>query len=336
MLLSGSSTTPGSRTAPEALASAERSATPRAASAIRAKVSALLSITWERRRATPVRIDGGRPRSAGRAGPPVIARITAVASPATNVAGPIDSSIGTPSRRSARAIRRAIARSGRSALIRTMTRGAPSARAAVTAPSRTRCGTWPRRTPSLPLAVSALCPVDDHVRDARSDQRRQLAIGGECRTAGTDNLLRGHPGDEVVRGRGRARSRQRRRCRAGSRDGRAARRPGAACPGASNSLGSRAREPTRKGQPGQARGGSGTRRGQGPGPDGRVSQVLGHRTTPAPTSSGRTTGTVRGRMRARSETPNRTAATLTMATALMTAPSVPTSSPCPTASAHTG
>ena len=337
MALSGSSTTPGSRTAPEALASADPPETPRDASAIRANVSALLSSTCERLRATPLRIDGGRPRSAGRAGPPVIARITAVASPATNDAGPIDSSIGTPSWRSASAIAREVARSGRSALIRTMIRGAPRARAAVTAPSRTRCGTWPSRTPSLPLAVSPSAPltITCETREPTSDASLR-SVGKAAPPAPTTSLAATRAMSSSMAGLGAAP--QRRRCST-----RLTGRPGStparsSVPGASSSRGSRpGRRPGRAspGRPGACREPA-PGRDQAPGRGGLAGQGLGHRTTPAPTSSDEPrppSGDEPG--------PGPTGRTgrrpvLTIARVRMTAPSVPTSSPCPTASAHTG
>ena len=171
-----------------------RPATPRAASAIRANVSALLSSTCERRRATPLRIDGGRPRSAGRAGPPVIARITAVASPATNVAGPIDSSIGRASRRSARAIAR------RAREVRAVGAdphddpGSPEGSGSGDGAVEDQVRDVAEQHAVLAAGRLPLGAVDDHVRDARAGQRRQLAIGRERRTAGTDHLVRRPPG----------------------------------------------------------------------------------------------------------------------------------------------
>ena len=307
------------------------------ASAIRANVSALLSITCERRRATPVRIDGGRPRSAGRAGPPVIARITAVASPATNVAGPIDSSIGRPSWRSARAIRQGDRQVRAVGADPHDDPGRPEGSGRGDGAVEDQVRDVAEQDAVLAAGRLPLGAVDDHVRDARAGQRGQLAIGRERRTAGTDDLIGGHPGDEVVEAR-RGAGPQRRRCSPTvRRGGRARLRPGAASRGRAAPWGAgRGAAPE-----GRAR--------AGPGPvgdrpwaatrlpaAGAASQGLGHRTTPAPTSSGRTAGTLRGRTRTRTARPNRTTATLTIARACMTAPSVPTSSPCPTASAHTG
>ena len=226
---------------------------------------------------------------------------------------------------------------GRSALMRRMIRGAPRARAAVTAPSMTRCGTWPSRTPSLPLAVSPSAPLTTtcETREPTSDASLR-SVGKAAPPAPTTSLAATRAMSSSMARVGAAP--QRRTCST-----RLTGRPGSTparsrVPGASSSLGSRPGSrpgSASPGRPGACREPA-VGRDQVPAPRGWPVRFWVIARPPPRRARAEPLAPVRGRTSTRADRPNRTTAVLTIARARITAPSVPTSSPCPTASAQTG